>query len=77
MICPECLQHSLVHVAVMHNINFYSCNNEECLDHADVILDMGNEGAPSYVKYCELVQALNGMKVEDMQDDQLMIENNE
>ena len=64
MICPECQYDSLLQVAVMHNITFYSCNNEDCIDHADVILDMGNEGKPSYVKYHELITALNGVAEE-------------
>ena len=74
MICPECEQDTLVCISVMNNIKFYSCNNEKCIDFAEVVLDMGNVDAPSYVKYHELVKALNNMDMSDIQNEPLMLQ---
>lgn len=61
MICPICEKDSLIEVSRVYSVPFYACHNKECENEAELVLNVGTEENPAFVRYFEMIEAMNSM----------------
>ncbi len=71
--CPEC-NTELIQVSEVHNLILLSCINEKCINHAELIINIGENDQPSFIRFDEMLKAMNTIDI-TKNDEPLLLDN--
>lgn len=57
--CPICDAESMISVAQLDGIEFFSCSNEKCVAYSELFINVGKENDPEFYSYESVLGALN------------------